>query len=158
MTSRINEAEKKKLEKLKEDWGLKSINEVISKLLSMHENDGGPDGSDSDSNGPMSEEETPGRVKQLFSFDDLKVEPKAMKWWTGLNKRTLNWVIQALEDAVRSGLSLWCFPVWTCGRGVGRHCVFLSPCFETFFHSWTRRQPQPRVFGVHRIKDTGNGM
>lgn len=119
MTSRIEDAEKKKLEKLKKDWGLSSINAVISKLLKMQDNGGGPDGSDSDSDRPISEEETPGRVKQLFSFEDLKVEPKAMKWWTGLNKRTLDWVVQALEDAVRSVLGLWCFPVWACGRGLG---------------------------------------
>lgn len=101
MTCRIDDAEKKKLEKLKKDWGLKSINDVIATLLAKQDNGGGPDDSDSDSDVPMPEEETRDRVKQLFSFDDLNVEPKAMKWWTGLNKRTLDWVVQALEEAVR---------------------------------------------------------
>jgi hypothetical protein len=101
MTSRIEPAEKKKLEKLKREWGLRSLNDVIARLLSMHDNAPASDGSDSDSGGGPMDEDEPAPIRQFLSFDAIKEELKAVKFFTGLRSESLSWVKKALKDAVR---------------------------------------------------------
>ena len=101
MTSRIGDDEKKKLEKLKKEWGLSSVNEVIARLLAMHDKDAAPDGSDSDSGErPMDEDES-APVQPFLSFAAIEQEVKAVKFFTGLRSGSLDWVKKAMKDAVR---------------------------------------------------------
>jgi hypothetical protein len=54
------------------------------------------------------------RVPQLFSFETLVQEEKAIKYFTGLNKRCMDWVMKAMEDAVRRFACFCDFRVWPC--------------------------------------------
>lgn len=101
MTSRIGDDEKKKLEKLKEEWGLRSVSEVIARLLAMHDNGPAPDGSDSDSGERPMDVDEPNPVQPFLSFAAIEQEAKAVKFFTGLRSGSLKWVKKALKDAVR---------------------------------------------------------
>ena len=118
MTSRIDDAEKKRLETLKKEKGFKSINETIKFLLDQRDDGGAPDGSDSDSEMDISDEQEAGKVPQLLSFELIEQEAKASKFFTGLSGRSLKWAVEALEKAVRSKSISWCFRVGAQGGPV----------------------------------------
>ena len=107
MTSRIDDAEKKRLETLKKEKGFKSINETIKFLLDQRDDGGAPDGSDSDSEMDISDEQEAGKVPQLLSFELIEQEAKASKFFTGLSGRSLMWAVEGLEKAVRSKSISW---------------------------------------------------
>ncbi len=65
------------------------------------------------------EEEKPVRVQQLFSYELLVVEEKAIKHFTGLSQKCVDWVMAAMEKAVSISRVFCFFGVVLCGRIFG---------------------------------------
>lgn len=124
MTSRVGEEERKKLEKLKAEWGLRSVNEVIARLLAMNDIAAAPDGSDSDSGERPMDVEEADPVQQSLSFDAIKQDAKAVKFFTGLRSRSLVWVKRALKEAVRL-IFIFCVVIVWVKRGPLYACFVL---------------------------------
>lgn len=95
------------LKKKKKQLGLASLDAVIQHLLqeATVEEEANARGRkrQKTSNAVEDEEEelAEKKVPQLLSYDILALEPKALKWFTGLNEGPLNWTMNALRDAVR---------------------------------------------------------
>jgi hypothetical protein len=60
------------------------------------------------------EDEENDGVPQLFSFETLVQEEKAIKYFTGLNQSCMEWVMKAMVDAVRPFVCFCDFRVQAC--------------------------------------------
>ena len=105
------------LKERKTALGLKSVDEVLEHLLGQHgggEDADGGERADRKRGREAEEEEENERVPQLFSFETLVQEEKAIKYFTGLNQTCMEWVMKAMVDAVRPFVHFGGFLVWPC--------------------------------------------
>ena len=105
------------LKQKKEELGLRSVDEVLVHLLGQR--DGGVDTDSGEGAGrkrgrAAEEDEENDRLLQLFSYETLVQEEKAIKYFTGLNQSCMNWVMKAMGDAVRPFVHFGGFLVWAC--------------------------------------------
>ena len=122
----------KSMKSLKDKLGLKTMSDVAGLLLDHYQGQGQAmrgDGDDGEER-PMEEEEDEDTfLPQLISYDLLAREPKAIKYFTGLNEECMDWVMGAMREAVRP-ISFWLFfvfgPVgqWTTCRFGAFRCHF----------------------------------
>ena len=83
--------------------GLKTMDDVVLHLLhesEMDEEEDGAVGRRQKRARVEDEEEGNGRVKQLFSYFLLVEEEKAIKHFTGMSQRCVDWVMAEMEKAV----------------------------------------------------------
>ena len=114
--------------------GLKSVDEVLEHLLGQHGGEGDADGGEraGRKRGRAAEEEEENEdVPQLFSFETLVQEEKAVKCFTGLNHPCMEWVMKAMADAVRPFVHFRGCPVWACWGNIESrichgHVTFLT--------------------------------
>jgi hypothetical protein len=105
------------LKERKTALGLKSVDEVLEHLLGQHGGEGDADGGERAGRKrgrAADEQEENERVPQLFSFETLVQEEKAIKYFTGLNQSCMKWVMKAMVDAVRPFVHFRGFLVWLC--------------------------------------------
>jgi DNA helicase IV len=103
-TIKVSHRVKAMLKERKEKLGLKSADEVLEQLLKEPR-----DAEDADDvvvarrkRARMAEEEEENeRVPQLFSYETLAQEEKAIKYFTGLKQSCMDWVMKVMVDAVR---------------------------------------------------------
>ena len=91
------------LKQKKEQLGLRSLDEVILNLLGQHDRVVGAvvdEGARRKRARVAEEEEENVRVPQLFSYETLAQEEKAIKYFTGLKQPCMDWVRKAMADAV----------------------------------------------------------
>jgi molybdopterin converting factor small subunit len=92
------------LKNLKRELGEKNLNDVIQALVEHYKARGAPV-AEKDEDGGLEamdeEEEENERVPQLFSYQTLAQEEKAIKYFTGLKQSCMDWVRKAMADAVR---------------------------------------------------------
>ena len=102
--------------------GLKTMDDVVLHLLHESERDeeeGGAVGRRQKRARVEDEEEGNGRVKQLFSYFLLVEEEKAIKHFTGMSQRCVDWVMAEMEKAVSISRVFCFFGVVLCRRMVG---------------------------------------
>ncbi len=106
------------LKNLKKELGEKNLSDVIQALVDHYKGPGAAVAEEEDEGGleAMEEDEEENRrVPQLFSYETLVQEEKAIKYFTGLKQSCMDWVMKAMVDAVRP-LACFCdFRVWSCG-------------------------------------------
>jgi hypothetical protein len=103
-TIKVSHHVKAVLKERKAALGLKSADEVLEHLLGPREEGVDADGGEraGRKRGRVAEEdEENDGVPQLFSFETLVQEEKAIKYFTGLNQSCMEWVMKAMVDAVR---------------------------------------------------------
>ncbi len=108
----VEEVDHGELKKLKAVLGLKTMGEVVHMLVDHYLGRGPASGSDGDDGErvAMEEDDKEAREKvQLLSYELLKDEPKAIKYFTGLSKECMDWVMPALSDAVWATLRFCVF-------------------------------------------------
>lgn len=107
-TIQVNKDTVKRLKKLKEELGAKSVDAVIHKLLGL-EGDGDEDAGASSANEDDDDGEARRKKyqheKQFFSYEELAKEDAAMKYYTGLKPMARLWVWNRLKNLV---WGLWC--------------------------------------------------
>ncbi len=105
------------LKNVKRELGEKNLSDVIQALVEHYKGRGAPV-AEKDEDGGLEamdeEEEENERVPQLFSFETLVQEEKAIKYFTGLNQSCMDWVMKAMADAVRPFVHFGGFLVWPC--------------------------------------------
>jgi hypothetical protein len=103
-TVQVSKDTAQKLKDLKEQFGVKSIDDVLSHLM-RGQGDEGDDirsGSDEgDAMGAENDDEPRGKLQQGAFISALSGSPKAVKHFTGLEKAPYEWVVNGLHDAVR---------------------------------------------------------
>jgi predicted CopG family antitoxin len=108
-TIQVDKDTAKRLKKLKEELGAKSMDAVIHKLLGL-DSDGDEAGSVSSANEKDDDGEARHKKhqheKQFFHYEDLVKEDAAMKYYTGLKPMARLWLWNRLKNLV---LCLWCF-------------------------------------------------
>ncbi len=117
-TVKVSHRVKAMLKERKKKLGLKSMDEVLEQLLKEP-----GDAEDADDvvvarrkrARVAEEEEENERVPQLFSYETLAQEEKAIKYFTGLKQPCMDWVRKAMADAVRRFARFCDFRVWPCG-------------------------------------------
>jgi hypothetical protein len=122
------------LKQKKEDLGVRSVDEVIVHLLGQREGEVDADGGERAGRKrarAAEDNEENDRVPQLFSYETLVQEEKAIKYFTGLNQSCMEWVVKAMVDAVRPFVRFRGFLVWPClwnieSRGCHFRVTFLS--------------------------------
>ena len=117
MTARLDDDVMKKLKLLKERLGLRSTNDVVERLLKHYDDEVSPLVQEEEDGGleAMEEEEEENeRVPQLFSYETLAQEEKAIKYFTGLKQSCMDWVRKVMADAVRRFACFCDFRVWPC--------------------------------------------
>jgi molybdopterin converting factor small subunit len=105
------------LKNLKADLGEKNLSDVIQALVDHYKGRDAPV-AEKDEDGGLEameeEDEENERVPQLFSFETLVQEEKAIKYFTGLTQSCMDWVMKAMVDAVRPFIHFRGFLVWHC--------------------------------------------
>ncbi len=105
---KVSHRVKAMLKERKKELGLRSVDEVLERMLAESQ-----EGADADvvvvarrkRARVADEEEEDARVPQLLTYEILAREPAALKWFTGMNERALNWTMAALRDALT--ISSW---------------------------------------------------
>ena len=91
------------LKNLKKELGEKNLSDVIQALVDHYKGSGAAVAEEEDEGGleeMEKDEEKNVRVPQLFSYETLAQEEKAIKYFTGLKQPCMDWVRKAMADAV----------------------------------------------------------
>ncbi len=149
----------KSMKSLKDKLGLKTMSDVVRLLLDHYQGRGQAkrgDGDDGEGR-PMEEEEDEDTfLPQLISYALLAREPKAIKYFTGLNEECMDWVMGAMREAVRPISLFAVFRVRAC-RAIDNlplWCVSVS--LLTLLHRQSAQRVCLAVIDVIRTKVSEN--
>jgi hypothetical protein len=135
------------LKKLKGDLRLRTHGDVVRMLLDHYHGRGpaaGSDDDDGDVRRMEEEDEEAEEKKQLLFFSQLKEEPKAIKYFTGLSEQCMDWVMKTLSGVVRASSLFFVFRVRGQRPIVCSHISRDCACLGLTSRSAARGQAQTR--------------
>lgn len=131
---RVDEAVNEKLKKLKEEWKLPSVSAVMEKLMEDREGSASSNGEEEVASDSHSSEQKPEKAGQFLDYETLKKEARAVKYFTGLNEKCMNWVEKELLSAVGAFLFFRPFCSGACSWAGASLLYCISPSFVMFCH------------------------
>lgn len=145
------------LKELKTSLGLKTLGDVVRTLADRYHGRGPAVESDEDNGEQRNMEEDDDEKcekTQLISFALLDAEPKAIKYFTGLSKPCMDWVMEAMRAAVRSNARFGVFRVRAWRRILQAALLPSLMCWLIFVHFQSSRAKSEMAAAANPTKDS----